>query len=84
MSKHTNPLAHLGDEVDAAGVEFARAALGVPDNATLIPMDVGKLAIFLAVQPDGAATMRLGCSKRDAADAFRRLADQLDAQLKAK
>jgi hypothetical protein len=78
-----NTFTGVFQDVPPAQQQAAQEALGIPSAAKVHPMDVSKLALFVAVQPGGMASTHATIPKRQAAALLRNLADQWDAEWKA-
>ncbi len=72
--------AEVADKVDAEAERFAKAALGIPDAAHFLSLDMSKAALFVYVGDDGVARAHARIPKKTAAWALRELAKQWEAE----
>lgn len=82
MSEHPfeEVAARMGEQVDEDARRFAAAALGVPDDTRIVPMDLSKAAMALIIEPSGLCTVSCNIPKPEAARLLRHLADKWDPQ----
>lgn len=72
----------VGQQVDDAASEIAKAALGIPADAQLKTLNVSDAALFVHYSRDGWMTANASIPKREAAKVLRQVADMWDQEWK--
>ncbi|MCC2034217.1 hypothetical protein [Microbacterium allomyrinae] len=75
MTHPTDPIVELAQEIDAEGARIAKAALGLPEEARLMSLNLDDAALFVHYGRDGMVTARSSLSKTNAAAVMRQIAD---------
>lgn len=83
MSNDAEMWREVADEVDAEGERIAKAAMGIPENARILPVNASAAQLFVHLGADGYVRATASISKRDAAGVLRQVADAWDAEWKA-
>ena len=82
MTENTNPkpVPSLEDQITAEGVEIAKAALGIPEHARVIPFDLHAQPLVVILRDTGVVDLFATISRENVIANLRLLADELEAQ----